>query len=125
MERTRSTLKANLVTMGRTSAGLTRYGAKRPTLGGCKIDHYHMNICFFVVSILLQDPFRNNEGVFDYATIKARLGAIKRNIDAEKASGSELDDSLSDEEEEARKPTLAENPPPEIDDWEEFLYGDD
>ena len=73
----------------------------------------------------MQDPFRNNEGVFDYATIKARLEVIKRRIDDEKASGDELDDSLSDEEEEARKPTLPENPAPEIDDWEEFLYGDD
>ena len=84
-----------------------------------------MDICNFVVSILLQDPFRNNEGVFNYATIKARLGAIKRSIDTEKASGSELDDSPSDDEEEACKPTLPENSPPEIDDWEEFLYGDD
>lgn len=78
----------------------------------------------FVELILFQDPFGENQGVFDYSSIKLRLDAIKRNIDAEKAAAGELDDTESDEEE-ASKPAVAENPPPEIDDWEEFLYGDD
>lgn len=72
----------------------------------------------------MKDPFGENQGVFDYSSIKLRLDAIKRNIDAEKAAAGGLDDTESDEEE-ASKPAVAENPPPEIDDWEEFLYGDD
>ena len=72
----------------------------------------------------LQDPFRENGGVFNYSSLKLRLDAIKRKVDAEKASGNELD-NLSSDEEEAPKPARPEDPPPEIDDWEEFLYGDD
>ena len=72
-----------------------------------------------------------NEGTFDYASIKKRLQNIKKNIDAEKASASDLDGSPCDEEDETECPnqlpvvTTAKNPKPEIEDWVEFLYGED
>ena len=58
--------------------------------------------------------------MFDYISIKQRLEVIKKRLDAKKASGHELDDSSGDEEDEKAKES-----PPEIDDWEAFLYGDD
>lgn len=55
-------------------------------------------------------------------SLKQRLEAIKKRLDAKKALGNELEDSSSEEEEEEVK---ARESPPEIDDWEAFLYGDD
>lgn len=74
-----------------------------------------------ILSIRLQDPYRENEGKFDYSSLKQRLEVIKKRLEEKKASGHELDDSSSEEEEEKK----AEESPPEIDDWEAFLYGDD
>lgn len=73
----------------------------------------------------MKDPFKNNSGVFDYLSLKLRLEAIKRKIDQEKAAGKEEDNSSSDDEEETLKPPISENPPPEIEDWGEFLYDSD
>jgi len=55
-------------------------------------------------------------------SLKQRLEAIKKRLDAKKALGNELEDSSSEEEEEEVK---TRESPPEIDDWEAFLYGDD
>ncbi|XP_027051556.1 ubiquitin-conjugating enzyme E2 Z-like [Pocillopora damicornis] len=71
----------------------------------------------------MKDPFGENEGKLDYASIKYRLDAIKSRLDEKKAMGHELDDSSSEEEEE-QKQTREENAP-EIDDWDAFLYDDD
>jgi len=73
------------------------------------------------VNCFLQDPYGENVGVFDYVSLKQRLQAIKKRLDAKKALGNELEDSSSEEEEEVK----IEESPPEIDDWEAFLYGDD
>ena len=72
--------------------------------------------------ICSQDPFGENEGKLDYASIKYRLDAIKSRLDEKKAMGHELDDSSSEEEEQQQ--TREENAP-EIDDWDAFLYDDD
>lgn len=72
--------------------------------------------------IYSQDPFGENEGKLDYASIKYRLDAIKSRLDEKKAIGHELDDSSSEEEEQQQ--TREENAP-EIDDWDAFLYDDD
>lgn len=69
----------------------------------------------------MKDPFGENEGKVDYASIKYRLDAIKSRLDEKKVLGHELDDSSSEEEE---KQTREENAA-EIDDWEAFLYDDD
>ena len=69
-----------------------------------------------------QDPFGENEGKLDYASIKYRLDAIKSRLDEKKAMGHELNDSSSEEEE--QRQTREENAP-EIDDWDAFLYDDD
>ena len=73
------------------------------------------------MSTRLQDPYGENEGKFDYLTLKYRLDAIKKILDQKKASGHELDDSSSEEEEQQQTEEIA----PEIDDWDAFLYGDD
>lgn len=75
----------------------------------------------------MKDPFRTNEGVFDYSSVKLRLQNIKKTIDTENASRSDLEDSPGEmDEEESLKPSVtAENTKPEIEDWVEFLYGDD
>lgn len=83
-----------------------------------------------MMSICLQDPFHENMGIFDYASIKQRLEVIKKRLDAKKALGHELDDPLSEdeieieEEEKEKEEKKAKESPPEIDDWEAFLYGD-
>lgn len=64
-----------------------------------------------------QDPFGENEGKLDYASIKYRLDAIKSRLDEKTV----LDDSSSEED---QQQTREENAP-EIDDWEAFLYDDD
>lgn len=69
----------------------------------------------------MKDPYGENEGKFDYLTLKYRLDAIKKILDEKKASGHELDDSSSEEEEQQQTEEIA----PEIDDWDAFLYGDD
>ena len=74
------------------------------------------------IFICSQDPFGENEGKLDYASIKYRLDAIKSRLDEKKAMGHELDDSSSEEEEQQQ--TREENAP-EIDDWDAFLYDDD
>ena len=58
---------------------------------------------------------------FDYVSLKQRLEAIKKRLNAKKALGNELEDSSSEEEEVVK----TEESPPEIDDWEAFLYDDD
>ena len=63
--------------------------------------------------------------MFDYLSLKLRLEAIKRKIDQEKAAGKEEDNSSSDDEEETPKLPISETPPPEIEDWGEFLYDSD
>ncbi|XP_074626335.1 ubiquitin-conjugating enzyme E2 Z-like [Acropora palmata] len=79
----------------------------------------------------MKDPFRVNEGTFDYASIKERLQNIKKSIDAEKPSGSDLDGSPYHEEDETewsiKLPvvTTTKNPKPEIEDWVGFLYEED
>ena len=82
------------------------------------------DLIYDAVNLFLQDPFENNSGVFDYLSLKLRLEAIKRKIDQEKAAGKEEDNSSSDDEE-TPKPPISENPPPEIEDWGEFLYDSD
>ncbi|XP_078373848.1 ubiquitin-conjugating enzyme E2 Z-like isoform X2 [Oculina patagonica] len=78
----------------------------------------------------MSDPFHENMGTFDYASIKQRLEVIKKRLDAKKALGHELDDPLSEdeieveEEEKEKEEKKAKESPPEIDDWEAFLYGD-
>ena len=81
--------------------------------------------------VLSQDPFGDNEGTFDYTSIKERLENIKKSIDAEKPSGSDLDGSPYHEEDETewsiKQPvvTTTKNPKPEIEDWVGFLYEED
>lgn len=64
-------------------------------------------------------------------SIKERLQNIKKSIDAEKASGSDLDGSPYHEEDETewsiKLPvvTTTKNPKPEIEDWVGFLYEED
>ena len=76
---------------------------------------------YFVVSIFLQDPYGENVGIFDYVSLKKRLESIKKRLDAKKASGHVLEESSSEEEDTVK----TKESPPEIDDWEAFLYDDD
>lgn len=69
----------------------------------------------------MMDPYGENVGKFDYVSLKHRLEAIKKRLDAKRALGNELEDSSSEEEEEVK----TKESPPEIDDWEAFLYDDD
>lgn len=76
---------------------------------------------FYHVNFFLQDPYGENVGKFDYVSLKHRLEAIKKRLDAKRALGNELEESSSEEEEEVK----TKESPPEIDDWEAFLYDDD
>ena len=75
----------------------------------------------FCCQFFLQDPYGENVGIFDYVSLKKRLESIKKRLDTKKASGHVLEDSSSEEEEEVK----TKESPPEIDDWEAFLYDDD
>lgn len=47
-------------------------------------------------SFILQDPFGEKRGIYDFPSIQARLEIIKKNLEEKKASGRASDDSLSD-----------------------------